>query len=695
MAEQVHIFGRVTHTNGAGPVENARVQLLHEGHSGEIQKERTNAGGVFAFKVECEESNHVVVCEAFGKRDEKQFFITQGKSNQELQLDLHLGFQLAILNHSGHEERLLPALHAIVGRRMLLRAETAVDPEIGQYRWQEHKDAQITPLGKEAELVFARSGRPRIEAIIIEKEHEHHGSDYEHHGPPAQAKAWVEVPVGEPDVQTIGGHVRVSMERTPSDCTLDQALWVAIRNRTDAISFDRYRNFIARVLNLEEHSDLEREVGVLRQFNKYFRGVGAYNTLKYLTQAFLVLHSGVKIERDHRHYRFDPGEEARRLGDRCHQDIENRLQEYLGEQHLLPYLTRVVDAAFPEFERELRPDHRELYGTDRLVLAARLDQPVLIELIHAYWLEEGMLMQTMNALTERFQNVSRSRNGEPLANVVIDFVRPLNPLLWGHVKDQINQLSVRQRALEYLAEYGLPLLGRATAGIRPADNRSTFLAAFHNLLYQSTVFFKEDFQTTVIADGFPLLNALKEVHIILAQGAGNQFGDLPWTARVETLLMQFILARPEIRDFLQSRPMVPYKEAWMPQVDTMKTLQGWTDVTVTHFRDLAVYGEQLLLSIRYGDWINVNDEDSAKNWARYWRAEIQAYLHAYRGVTGGVDLGSPVTAGTVDATVPAVHLQKRLEAQTARAKTPAMLGYKPSAGQSDLSRIPYSARRSQ
>ena len=95
-----------------------------------------------------------------------------------------------------------------------------------------------------------------------------------------------------------------------------------------------------------------------------------------------------------------------------------------------------------------------------------------------------------------------------------------------------------------------------------------------------------------------------------------------------------------MREFLQSRPMVPYKEAWMGQVDTMKTLQGWSDVTVTHFRDLGVYGEQILLSIRYGDWIDVNDENSAKNWARYWRPEIQGYLHAYRAVTG-VDLTNP------------------------------------------------------
>jgi hypothetical protein len=168
----------------------------------------------------------------------------------------------------------------------------------------------------------------------------------------------------------------------------------------------------------------------------------------------------------------------------------------------------------------------------------------------------------------------------------------------------------------------------------------------------------------VIADGFPLLNALKEVHMVLAEGAHNQFGDLTWTARVEMLLTEYLLARPEIREFLQSRIMVPYKEPWMPQVDTMKTLQGWTDVSVSHFSDLGVYGEQLLLSVRYGDWINVNNEDSAKNWARYWRPEIQGYLHSYRVATG-IDLTNP---DTVDATLPSVLLQKRLVGQRVRVR---------------------------
>ena len=91
----------------------------------------------------------------------------------------------------------------------------------------------------------------------------------------------------------------------------------------------------------------------------------------------------------------------------------------------------------------------------------------------------------------------------------------------------------------------------------------------------------------------------------------------------------------------------------------MKSLQGWTDTSVLHFRDLGVFGEQLLLGIRFGAWTKVIEPEHAANWARYWRAELQGYLHAYRAVTG-VDLTT-----RVDATIPAIHLQRRLVGQRA------------------------------
>src|SRR5262249_59028293 len=104
----------------------------------------------------------------------------------------------------------------------------------------------------------------------------------------------------------------------------------------------------------------------------------------------------------------------------------------------------------------------------------------------------------------------------------------------------------------------------------------------------------------------------------------NQYGDLPWNARQEMLMQAWLLARPEMRDFLTSRIMVAYPEPWMERVDTMKKLQSWSDTSVTHFRDLGVFGEQILLSVRFGAWSTVHDPAQAANWARYWRPEIQS-----------------------------------------------------------------------
>ena len=250
----------------------------------------------------------------------------------------------------------------------------------------------------------------------------------------------------------------------------------------------------------------------------------------------------------------------------------------------------------------------------------------------------------------------------PLANLELNPLRPLSNLLWGYIQDEPFRLTVARRAYEYSHQYGLSLMGKAVPGMRPADHRSKFLEAFHSLLHEVAVFYKEDADTTIIANGFPLLNSLKEVHMLLAEGAHNQFGDLPWTARVEMLIQQWLLSRRELKDFLGGRPMVPYKEPWMGQVDALRRMFGWGDTPVTHFRDLGTFGEQILLSIRYGDWINVDDEDAAKNWARYWKPEIQGYIHAYRAVAG-VDL----SVEPVDAAAPSVHLRDRLALQVKRA----------------------------
>ncbi len=647
------IRGRVTHTGTVGSVRNAEVRLVAL-PTGPAKREReiarvlTDMDGRFIFEGAqiASPGEYVVRCVAFGKSVDHKVTVTE--ESPEVSIALPIELRLSPLMHNPEQATLLPAVRAVVGRHLIVRAEIGGDAQYQAVRWTQPFAAGLVETSPgEVELMFSRMGKAVLEAVLVDREPNFQGTY-------AEALAMHVMNISEPEVQTIAGHIGVTMERTKSDSTLDQALWVAIRNRSHALSFQNYRRFLDRILAWDESQKLPEQMEWrLRELGAHMHGVTAYQLLKFATETFLLLECGVRMEHvDSGAVPFDSQEELSRLGERfTRPQMEAKLAEYLGKPPQLPYITRVIETAFPDYERCGTPRDR--------VLGARLNEPCLLELIWNYWLEEGMLMQTLSAVSLRFQNVRTGSGRDPLGNMEIDPLRPLNNLLWGYVQDEVNRLSVKRRAYEYSHQYGLALFGRATPGLRAADNRSKFLEGFHKLLAQVSIFYDKDFQTTIIADGFPVLNSLQEVHLILAQGAHNQFGDMPWTARVEMLLAQYILARPEIRDFLQSRAMVPYKEAWMPQVDTMKQVQDWTDVSVTYFRDLAVYGEQLLLSIRYADWIRVNDEDAAKNWARYWRPEIQGYIHAYRAVTG-VDLSN---TARVDATLPAIHLRNRLAQQ--------------------------------
>ena len=495
-------------------------------------------------------------------------------------------------------------------------------------------------------------------------------------------------------------HIDVSLNRTPIIETPDQALWSAIRNRTNAIGFERYSNFINAVLCEEKEvgrpacdsadiqpspddPDISGDIGspsfTSRRDELNMRpsiyGVDSYQLLKLATQAFLLLESGVVIRgpRDPDTGEFivpDPGDaEALALEEKnryhrpvdlgvIQRDLEAYLTQGVGnlDGRSLPYLQRIV-SALPS----LTSSNKEGLPYCKTILQHRYSCPSLIELIWSYWHEEGMLVQTMNAITMRFQNM---RNGpqDPLVNLALDPLRPLSNLMWGFVQDERSRLNIQRRNYEYQNHYGVNLIGKAVDKIEPADSRSKFIEAFHNLLHRTAMFYREDDDTTVIADAFSLLNSLREVHLILAEGAHNQFGDLPWTARVEMLTMEWLLARPEMREFIRGRHSVPYQETWMGAVDDMKRLQGWTDVTITHFRELGVHGEQILLAIRYADWIVENDQERARNWARYWRPEIQRYLHAYFATTG-VDLTADVTdtRNVADRYLqPSVHLKNRL-----------------------------------
>lgn len=423
--------------------------------------------------------------------------------------------------------------------------------------------------------------------------------------------------------------------RSTPDLETDKKLWDLIDERT--VDFNKYFDLMNEILRtpvsakvliaaIPDPSDIfptetDRKIAASRM---PFHSSGAYSLLKFATERFVQLMVDLDIEDDTGTF---PIPES-------------------------PYL-KIILRKLTDFKSSFRSRF------DDSVFSGLRVRPFLLELIWSYWHEEGMQVQTMNALARRFQNI-RSGAQDPLANLELDPLRPMNNILWGYIQDAQHRLTVSRRAYEYDHHYGIKLIGKAIPNFSPADSRSQFISAFHNLLYRAIGFYKDADDLTRRADGFPILNALKEVHLLLAEGAHNQFGDLPATARVEMLIEQWILSQPEIREFLGGRVMVPYDEPWMDRVDTMKALQGWPNTSVKYYHDLAKYGEQLLLSIRWTNWTQVNDRDFAAAWATAFRDAIQRYVHCYHAVTG-MDLGIDTVESTGErkAIMPALLIQQK------------------------------------
>jgi len=502
----------------------------------------------------------------------------------------------------------------------------------------------------------------------------------------------------------------VSLTRSAHPITSDLALWVVIRNSCSQLRFSAYADFIDAVMcvgtmkatsNSAANPPVPPPLGPNQTVTDYeayvndpqgprfdaqgdatypllsMSGSDRYALLKAATEVFVMANCGVVLDQVQIQaivQRVSKDPEMTGGGIDFGQITQGLWNSYQRQYALpnntttpiLPYYGLILDKL-----KDINVDNRNLRtltSSCNNILRTKLNRPCFLELIWSYWHEEGMLVQTINSILLRFQNV-RSSDRDPLANMEIDPLRSLNNLLWGLIQDEQNRLTVHRRAYEYNHQYGIGLVGKAIPNFRPADARSKFIEAFHNLLYLCSVFYKEDDDTTVVADGFPVLNAIKEVHMILTEGSHNQYGDLPSTARQEMLVQEWILARPEMREFLPTRVMVALEEPWMDRVDAMKKIQGWTETSVYHFRDLGFFGEQLLLSVRFGAWSAAFSADQGANWARFWRTQVQGYMHGYRAVTG-VDLtADPTTVeqSKVRFLPPSVHLQRRLAQQANKA----------------------------
>lgn len=433
--------------------------------------------------------------------------------------------------------------------------------------------------------------------------------------------------------------LEIKLTTTTGEPTKDQALWDAINSQR--LDFKHYCNFIDEVLNFDtkkyqdKDSNSKGTHGRHRKAAKInypedeiksdtrrlpFNRTEAFSLLKFATEKYVEHVYSVADFPEEEEDCFGNSEEANRDFD---------LSDYLGKDRIIPYYALIKAKIREYFRRDTRPRGGFLSGNTDVTL---------IELIWSYWHEEGMLNQTMLAIARRFQNI---KNGykDPLLNFALDPLRPLNNILWGYIQDTQHRLTPTRRNYEYASEYDMVVMSTMKPGFNPADRRSTFLKSFHRLIYEATEYFIQADNTIIKPDGFKLLNALQDTHRILSEGAHNQFGDLPTVARIEMLIEQWILSRSEVREFLGGRTMVANEEPWMDRVDSMKALQGWDNTSVSFYRDLAIYGEKIILGIRYGNWTTISRRDNATNWADAFRDSIQRYIHSYYTVTG-IDLAA-------------------------------------------------------
>jgi hypothetical protein len=444
--------------------------------------------------------------------------------------------------------------------------------------------------------------------------------------------------------------VKTQLQRTnvDDDVHYTKTLWNAVRKRIpDFRQFDSLMNgvlgtypaMIPPIQDIKKrYSTLDLSTSIKARSQKLhplpFTNIQAYRLLKSAAQSYLWATNNV---------------------------YTNQLDQYINSysssdpEVLTPY-NQVIMERLIEWRDEITGADSENLNTHNFF---GIDHLPAVELIWSYWVEQGMMVQTINAVSMRFQNISTNPGTDPLAQIDIDPLRPLANLFWGYIQDEQHTLSIKRRAYEYDHTYGLQLEGRAVPVFKSVDSRSKFIEAFHNLLHSASIFFKESDDTTRVADAFVVLNNLREVHLLLAEGNHNAYGNLTWTARQEMMIQQYILSRPEMREFLGGRIMVPYRENWMDRVDRMRQIQNWGSTSITHYYDLAQHGEILLLTIRAHDWSNEEDSIVAGSWAATFRNEIQRYIHSYRTVTG-VDLSADAQLTEASFMQPSVLIQNRL-----------------------------------
>ena len=373
------------------------------------------------------------------------------------------------------------------------------------------------------------------------------------------------------DVQNISGETTVSMTRTETEFTEDVAFWTGIRNSTDALSFNTYLRFMDWIFcggqpptpGFEAKrfgaKNLEYKDLLTKRFLP-FTDSDAYRVVKAATEAFVMVNCGVLQGKDRLLQAFDRVRDNAYLDRRDLPTPPNELSEVFNDEYLvsvnrnggvlpyvLPYLA-VIRKKLPDipiksiaFEdavpgracrqllRDIARETRQPLpvGTHLVLLARRRDARANGE-------------RHYPALPERTGTHFRGpavQSGDGSAAPAQQPVLGLHPGRAAPADGGTTPLRVRPPLR--------PAPGRQGRAEFPTRRHPVEISgSLSPPVASRTVFYKQDDDTTVKADAFPVLNALKEVHLILSQGAHNQFGDLPSTARIEMLMQEWLLARP-------------------------------------------------------------------------------------------------------------------------------------------------------
>ena len=208
-------------------------------------------------------------------------------------LPLDLGLKIVMKTCARPGEKAKDCAHVFVSRPVMLSVEgkDAVRSRFGRPHYAA-SEGSVRSFGKnDAQFTAHKSvGNATVSAWVPD-------TDDNSRGDKPEAYTEIDIPIADPEVDMIGGKVDVALQRTAVPPTLDQALRVAIRNRTRGMYFSVYRDFIDRIMFGEardlpvrdpklvrQHAELAPQLNVGGDYS-HLHGVGAYQLLKTATES--------------------------------------------------------------------------------------------------------------------------------------------------------------------------------------------------------------------------------------------------------------------------------------------------------------------------------------------------------------------------------------------------------------------------